>query len=464
MIIKKIELKNFQVIGELSADFSGNVYLIKGENEMGKATLLKAIGALLTGNRDEVLKLGEDKGFAKMIVGDDGNQYEVELRFTKANPRGTLTIKDNKGMKSDNVSMLQRILKYTDFDAVEFSRWSETAEGRRKQIQIIKGLLPDEVRNRIEEIDTETETIKRERKEQNAAVKTLATLKQGSEVSDDVIAKYKDKVEISELIERQKQAAVMAEKAKGVEERIAQRSKEIEENPAKIERAKDAFNAELYQINEDRKRAIEIYQTAISQCEEREQYAKTRYESSISTLNAEFEKLQETNKQAKEWLANYQANKPDDLTAELSNAEEHNKMCDKVSKYLEIKERYDKAVGDVEKSETAIAKLADERAELIRKSKLPIDGLTFSEDGLILNGIPFIAGKVSDSQIMEVAAKLCIASNPTVNVFKIGRGESLGSKRLQAIVDIASANGFQGFIEQVQRGQNELLIEEYEEK
>lgn len=464
MIIKKIELKNFQVISELSADFSGNVYLIKGENEMGKSTLLKAIGALLTGNRDEVLKLGEDKGFAKMIVGDDGNQYEVELRFTKANPRGTLTIKDNKGMKSDNVSMLQRILKYTDFDAVEFSRWSETAEGRRKQIQIIKGLLPDEVRNRIEEIDTETETLKRERKEQNATVKTLATLKQGSEVSDDVIAKYKDKVEISELIERQKQAAVMAEKAKGVEERIAQRSKEIEENPAKIERAKDAFNAELEQINEDRKRAIEIYQTAISQCEEREQDAKTKYESSISTLNAELEKLQETNKQAKEWLINYQANKPDDLTAELSNAEEHNKMCDEVSKYLDIKERYDNAVGDVEKSETAIAKLADERAELIRKSKLPIDGLTFSEDGLILNGIPFIAGKVSDSQIMEVAAKLCIASNPTVNVFKIGRGESLGSKRLQAIVDIASANGFQGFIEQVQRGQNELLIEEYEEK
>ena len=77
--------------------------------------------------------------------------------------------------------------------------------------------------------------------------------------------------------------------------------------------------------------------------------------------------------------------------------------------------------------------------------------------------MPFIAGKVSDSQIMEVAAKLIIASNPTVNVFRIARGESLGQNRLQAIINIAKENGFQGFIEEVKRGQDELIIEEYTE-
>ena len=74
-----------------------------------------------------------------------------------------------------------------------------------------------------------------------------------------------------------------------------------------------------------------------------------------------------------------------------------------------------------------------------------------------------MAGCVSDSQIMEVAAKLIIASNPTVKVFRIARGESLGEKRLQAIIDIARANGFQGFIEEVKRGQDDLIIEEYTE-
>lgn len=107
MIVKKLKLVNFQVIKEFNADFDGNVYFITGDNELGKSTVLKAIGALLTGNRDAVLKNGESKGFAKMIVGDDGEEYEVELKFTKANPRGTLFIKSKTtGMKSDNVSML----------------------------------------------------------------------------------------------------------------------------------------------------------------------------------------------------------------------------------------------------------------------------------------------------------------------------------------------------------------------
>ena len=113
--------------------------------------------------------------------------------------------------------------------------------------------------------------------------------------------------------------------------------------------------------------------------------------------------------------------------------------------------------------DSRIENLAFERADLVKKSKLPVEGLTFTEDGLELNGVPFIPGKVSDSQTMEVAAKLVIASNPTVKVFRIARGESLGAKRLRTIVDIARKNGFQGFIEQVQRGQDEMRVEEYTE-
>ena len=77
--------------------------------------------------------------------------------------------------------------------------------------------------------------------------------------------------------------------------------------------------------------------------------------------------------------------------------------------------------------------------------------------------MPFVAGKVSDSQIMEVAAKLIIASNPTVKVFRIARGESLGAKRLQSLIELARKEGYQGFIEEVKRGQDDLIIEEYSE-
>lgn len=66
MYIKKLELLNFQVIKEFNADFEGNVYFITGDNELGKSTLLKAIGAMLT-NRDAVLKMERTKGLQKWL-------------------------------------------------------------------------------------------------------------------------------------------------------------------------------------------------------------------------------------------------------------------------------------------------------------------------------------------------------------------------------------------------------------
>ena len=44
MIVKKLELVNFQVIKEFNADFDGNVYFITGDNELGKSTVLKQLG------------------------------------------------------------------------------------------------------------------------------------------------------------------------------------------------------------------------------------------------------------------------------------------------------------------------------------------------------------------------------------------------------------------------------------
>ena len=232
MIVKKLELVNFQVIKEFNADFDGNVYFITGDNELGKSTVLKAIGALLTGNRDAVLKNGESKGFAKMIVGDDGEEYEVELKFTKANPRGTLSIKSKTtGMKSDNVSMLQKIFGYTDFDAVEFSRWSETAEGRRKQIEVVKSLLPEEVRTRIAEIDTTVAGLKTERTGVNRDLKTYKSISDaaGQGLTTQDLKTYAKPKDITELMKEQQENAKLVEKAKGVRLRMEEKKGRLAE-------------------------------------------------------------------------------------------------------------------------------------------------------------------------------------------------------------------------------------------
>ncbi len=457
MFIKKLELLNFQVIKEFNADFEGNVYFITGDNELGKSTLLKAIGAMLTGNRDAVLKNGEEKGFAKMVVGDDGEEYEVELRFTKANPRGTLSIKQTTtGMHSDNVTMLQRIFGYQDFDAVEFSRWSETAEGRRKQIEIVKALFPEKVRTRIAEIDAEVMTVKDKRKYANAEVKTYTTICAAAEkqLRPGDTKTYADKKDITALMEEQNENARLIEKAKTVRSALQTRMEQLEAISGRIETADKVLadaKTEMERIIAEAKKAYSL--------------AQATHQTTIKQIETDKADYTARKANAEKWLKEYEANNPEKLdTAEqLKNAEEHNRINALVVDYATKKKQKEIADKTARTYDDKLGALVKERETLIASSKLPISGLTFTDDGLELNGVPFVAGKVSDSQIMEVAAKLIIASNPTVKIFRIARGESLGEKRLQAIIDIAKQNGFQGFIEEVKRGQTDLVVEEYTE-
>ena len=469
MYIKKLELLNFQVIEKFEAEFNGNVYFVTGDNELGKSTLLKAIGALLTGERDDVLRNGASKGFAKMVVGDDGEEFDVSLSFTENNPRGTLTIKQKStGMATNNVSMLQRIFGYQDFDAVEFSRWSETADGRRKQIAVVKSLLAPAVRERIEAIDVEVSGLKTERTGVNRDVKTfdalVASLLDRMEPGD--VEKYATPIDVTGLMEQQATNAKLIEKAKTVRAMLAQRIEQIAAIPGRIEAEKTKAE-ETRKVYADKVAAAKAaYEQAVAEQKAAETKIAETYKAVVAEIEAEKADLENRKANAEDWLKQYEANNPEktDVPVLLAQAEAHNKKYSLVEQYKEKKHQYDAVKAAAEKMDRRIDELTKERAELIATAKLPIDGLTFTDDGLELNGVPFVPGKISDSQAMECAAKLVIASNPTVKVFRIARGESLGQKRLEAIIDIAKRNGYQGFIEQVQRGQTEMLVEEYTER
>ena len=468
MYIKKLQLLNFQVIESFEAEFDGTVYFVTGDNELGKSTLLKAIGALLTGQRDDVLRNGASKGFAKMIVGDDGEEYDVQLSFTEANPRGTLTIKQKStGMATNNVSMLQRIFGYQDFDAVEFSRWSETAEGRRKQIAVVKSLLPESVRLRLDDIATEVIELKDERTGINRDVKTFTTLRDSAaailEPGDK--EKYNSPIDVSELVEKAKADAQLIEKAKTVRAAVAQRTEQLAAIPGEIKAANNRYDSVIATIDRRVAEAKAAYEKAVADAEAAKNDAKIFRDNELAGIEEQRKLYTERKANGEQWLAEYKKMNPEGSNAEelLAKAKEHNRRYESVRQYNDRQAQLEQAKERANDINEHIAELEAERKELIANAQLPVDGLSFTDDGLLLNGVPFMPGKVSDSQTMEIAAKLVIASNPTVKVFRIARGESLGAKRLETIIDIAKRNGFQGFIEQVQRGQNEMLVEEYNE-
>lgn len=443
MTIKRLELRNFQAIKDFSADFTGDVYLVKGENEVGKSTILKSIVCLLTGERDAVLRNGEKNGFAKMVIGGDGKEYTVELRFTENDPRGTISIKAKDGMRSTNVSMLRTVLNYRNFDAEEFARWSETAEGRRKQIQVVMGLMPPEIASRIKTIDAEVLQTKESRKAINANIKYKETELESikAQLSDGDTKTYTEPIDLTVLMQESNKAAEQRAKAENVKMQMASLESELANIPKERER-----------LAADLERAKKAYEDA-----------KAFYNRSIENVAAQETEIKGKIENAEQWLSEYDAQPKEDAAEKLAAAQNHNAKCQIVKMFHAKQTEVDAERTKADKLNADLDAYAKERAELVAAAKFPIDGLSFGEDGLTLNDVPFVVGKVSDSQIMEVAAKLVIASNPTVNIFRIGRGESLGAKRLQSIVNLAKENGFQGFIEQVERGQETISVEEYRE-
>lgn len=477
MYIKQIQLQNFQAIKEFSGNFEGNVYLVTGENELGKSTLLKAIMTLLTGNRDEVLRNGEEKGFAKIVVGGDGKEYEVELRMTKANPRGTITIKQKEtGLKSDRITALQEIFGYQDFDANEFVSWSETAEGRRKQVQIVKSLLPSEIQSKIMAIDSEVLLVKEERKTANTELKTYTTIfnNAAKQITVADIEKYAEPLDLEELLKKQQENAEIENNVRTAREKLLERERTLEAIPTRLHNEDKALE-DFLEYSEQRKldaksaldeaiaKAKKEYEQTLQDIQEKIAEAQQNTLARKEAIMAEKADAEERRNNCLEYIKMYEENKPENISKQIADVQTHNEKHNKVKEYKAAESNKNEAANKLAEYEQKLNDLLTEREQLVKTSKLPIPGLNFTEDGLELNGIPFVAGKVSDSQIMEVAAKLIIAKNPTVKVFRIARGESLGKKKLEALVSFAKENGYQGFIENVVREQNELRVEQYNE-
>lgn len=465
MIVKNLELSNFKTIKTFKQDFSGDVYIVAGENEIGKSTLLKAVAILLTGQREDVLSAGEKKGFAKAVIGADGIEYNVELKFTEKNPKGSLSVTDPNGLKADTVSAFAKIFGYQDFDANQFVLWGNTTDGRRKQVELIKSLLPKKTQEQIEKLDEEIGKLYDQRTTANSTLRVHENiLKSKGEYSDEILKQYSEKINTDDLLEQVRENAVLVEQYKGVEERYEDRKDRVEEIPEDIKTISDEHLKELDDIDIQRKNAKAAFDLEMERLEKKEQEKKSAHAENDKKLRDELVSLEEKQKKAEKWMEENKPENIDEIKEKIDKAKDHNMKCENVSEYLKAKTDFDKAKKESEDLTTDIDGKRSKREELIAKSKLPVKGLSFTDDGLFLNGIPFVQGKVSTSQEMEVAARLIIAKNPKTKVFRVARGESLGSEKLKALVNFAKKNGYQGFIEEVVRGQNEMVVSEYSEK
>jgi len=433
MKVISIELKNFKAHEELFLDVNGKNIFLLGPNESGKSSILDSIFFVLNPAKEtpetkiqKPLRSGQKDGYAQIVVGADGKTYTVTRKFTEGSDERKIIIETSDGVKTTKLDMLEGLIGYRHINPFEFVEWSKTADGRRKQLQMIETLLPEHV---IETLNT----IKRDIALKDEALKTVnlerLTLERSVNslgVTEVDLQKYSEPIDIAdEMVKLKVIQAANAERAKAVEE--------------------------LEQINE----SIDEYDKEIKELEIR--LTKKRVERDQKAVDY-------ANKC--NWIDRNPVKSSAAVEARINEAQEHNSRNTLVKKHAEqcvaLKEKSDTCNG----IKAEIEGMREQRRGMIALSDLPIDGLTFDTEQVYLEGLPLHANQISTSQIMKLAFAIALAMEQPEKKLKllcIPRGESLDTHSVEQLKAFLHENsGWQAFVEEVDRGEEKLKVEYFE--
>ncbi|SEE83638.1 AAA domain-containing protein [Arthrobacter alpinus] len=96
------------------------------------------------------------------------------------------------------------------------------------------------------------------------------------------------------------------------------------------------------------------------------------------------------------------------------------------------------------------------KADGLAAAEMPIEGLTFDEEGVLYQGVPF--SRASGREQLIVSCAMIMATNPEIRVIVIRDGNVLDMEGMELLTDMAESTDFQIFIEIVKEDKGD---EEY---
>lgn len=408
MKIHTVKIKNFKAIKSLEQDFAGHSVILMGDNDMGKSSVIQFIKIAL-GDTKNIPPDAEGAGL--VVVDKDGQKYTFKVHFKGNKPHVEVTSPD--GLKDTRKSVIAQIVGAVDFDIDEFVRLSDSEAGRKKQVEIYRSLLPEDVLQVLRGEENKIQAYYDDRTEVNRSIKTLeGFIKEQPMWGEDLDIQP---VDVSDLQKKAQEAQEHNNKISGVKQRITERETALARNNADLEKLR----------------------------------------SQIASIEAENKKHEEDNKKAEKWLAdtkeidiapiNQQIAEAGTINAKAEQAADLKK---KQAQLTDLQEKAGEYTAFIEASRQCVQ-------DTIREMDAVIPGLSFDAEQLLYNGLPVSKASLSTSELMKLGVAMKLKQNP---ILFIERGESLGLEKLKVIQQMAHKEDVQIIMEQLERGTDELKI------
>lgn len=410
MKIIALEAENIKRLVAVSIKPDADLVEITGRNGAGKSSVLDAIWWALAGAdhiQAEPIRRGANEA---RIVLDLGEMIVTRTFKKKGDSEVTtaITVKNADGwVMTSPQKMLDSLVATLSFDPLQFLRMKP-----KEQIDVLKGFVPDVDFAAMDKRRLECFEMRRDLNRKHADIKAVADrtyvpldAPTAPVDIDAIISEIEKATEANAAHERAISRLDTAERAAEGSDELAARDRkraaELRAEAAELEASADAHAAEAKHI-----RTVDIPAIAVP----------ARID--IGPLRINLARAQKDN-------------------AAFEAARERNRLVKKADEtYIEA--------NDLTRQ---IAELDKAKLDAIAAANLPIEGLSFSESAVTLNGIPF--EQASDAEQLRTSIALAMAANPKLRVVRVRDGSLLDDQAMKMLAEMAGEKDFQVWIERV---------------
>lgn len=141
----------------------------------------------------------------------------------------------------------------------------------------------------------------------------------------------------------------------------------------------------------------------------------------------------------------------DELKQKIDQARTRNRQVS----LLEEKTGHEELAARFEKEAKALTARMERREEekraAIAAAKLPVEGITFGDGVVLLNGVPF--DQASDAEQLKASCALAMAGSPQLRVLRVRDGSLLDGDSLELLATMAADRDYQIWIERCSNGE-----------
>ena len=421
----RAEAENWKNLSKKVIEIGGKSILITGGNGVGKSSLIDLLlaGLDVKMRPSKPIKDGETHASIsttlKGHINGEPKEYIIDLYFSPKNETGRLKVTDIDGGDVKNpAGFIKGLIGNASLDIMSWM--TDKKDKRLEKIKNLTGIA--------KELDLINISIK-EKKDLRAKKK---------ERSEELEAILKNHDYTQEEIEMYSTPADLT----GLQEEL----KAVADNQAKWDGVRNKVSGFQKDVRSWEESAVTDRQE-IARLQNQIEVLKERVHNSVKSAEETKVKIEQGNA----WLAKVPRPSSDAISDRMIQSNAHNEKCSQIASLAEKNKEMLTTKSLALDIDAEIKKIEASRNDKIKKSQLPIEGMTFDNDNIYLNGIPLEDGGVNTAGIMSVSLKMAIyqAKKSNLKAIFIQDASMFDKHSLHAAVEEIEANGLQAIIELV---------------